>query len=313
MIMKKPLYVIAGPTAIGKTSLSIELAQRLNGEIISADSMQVYKYMNIGTAKISSSQMQGIPHHLIDIIEPTSPFHVFDFKRIATTACQEIYDRGKVPIVVGGTGFYIQALLYDIDFSANGEDKIIREELQRIADTKGPEYLHKELETIDPLSASIIHANNVKRVIRAIEFFRQTGESITTHNEIQRSNDSPYDYYYFVLTDNRDQIYKRIDSRVDDMIKAGLEDEIIQLIKMGCTKDMTSMKGIGYSQMLPYIDGLYSLDEAIRLIKRDSRHFAKRQLTWFNRENNIHWIDREIFSNTISQVDYILNTVKEKF
>lgn len=303
----KKLYCIAGPTGVGKSDLGVELALNTGGEIISADSMQVYRHMDIGTAKITPEEMKGVPHHMIDIIEPTEPFHVYDFKRYASSACEDIYSRGHIPIVVGGTGFYLQSLLYDIDFSKQGEDRNLREELQRIADEKGPDALFKMLENLDPEAASTLHPNNIKRVIRAIEFARLNNMTISEHNRIQRGNVSPFDYRYFVITDDRAAIYERIEARVDRMIEAGLEQEVRELTDMGCTPDMTSMQGIGYKQMYGYILGKYDLDEAIRLIKRDSRHYAKRQFTWLNRENNLIWIDRREYPDAESQCRYILD------
>ncbi len=305
VVQKPKLIIIAGPTAVGKSDLGVELAIRIGGEIISADSMQVYRHMDIGTAKISHDEMKGVVHHMIDIIEPTENYHVYDFKQRAKKACDEIYSRGKIPIVVGGTGFYIQALLYDIDFSDRGEDSDMRLELQKIADNEGPEALHDILAELDPDTASSLHPNNVKRVIRAIEYARQNGEAISKHNEEQREKQSPYDFRYFVLTDDRAAVYERIDARVDKMIATGLEDEVRSLVKMGCTPDMTSMQGIGYKQMLMYLNGEIDRDEAIRLIKRDSRHYAKRQLTWFNRERDLIWIDRRDYTDISSICDSV--------
>lgn len=304
---KRKLIIIAGPTAVGKSDLGVELALRIGGEVISADSMQVYKHMDIGTAKIMPDEMRGVPHHMIDIIEPVEPYHVYDFKIRAQKACEDIYDRGHIPIVVGGTGFYIQALLYDIDFSDKEQDNEMRADLQSIADNEGPEALHKILEELDPDTAAAVHPNNVKRVIRAIEYARQNGGTLYEHNIEQREKESPYDYKYFVLNDDRQAVYERIDLRVDKMIESGLEDEVRMLVEMGCTHDMTSMQGIGYKQMLGYMAGEYDLKEAIRLIKRDSRHFAKRQITWFNREKELIWIDRRKFPDFDAQCEYILS------
>jgi len=303
---KQPLYIVAGPTAVGKTALGFELATRLDLEVVSADSMQVYKYMDIGTAKVTHDEMRGIKHHLIDILEPTEPFHVVEFKNRATQAIEDIYSRGKTPIIVGGTGFYVQALLYDIEFEDEGEDSSIRSELQKIADTRGPEELHRILAEIDPETADTLHYNNVKRVIRAIEFAKQTGTKISDHNAEQRKRESKYDFRYIVLNDNRELVYDRIDRRVDIMMDRGLLEEVQNLVNMGCTADMTSMQGIGYKQILRYLDGEYDLDEAIRIIKRDSRHYAKRQLTWFNREKDLIWINRSEYQDADSQAEYIL-------
>jgi len=307
-----PLIVIAGPTAVGKSALGIALAQSIGGQIISADSMQVYRQMDIGTAKVSDAEMEQVKHHLINICDPTENFHVFDFKKKAQDAIGKIVSEGDIPIVVGGTGFYIQALLYDIDFSEEGENSSLRESLQKIADTQGHIALHQKLSEIDPLSAQRLHPNDVKRVIRAIEYKLSNNDSITDHNNEQRKRKSPYNFYYFVLTDDRAKIYERIDDRVEVMVEDGLIDEVQRLRLAGCRADMTSMQGIGYKQIYRYLDGEYDMDEAVRLIKRDSRHFAKRQLTWFNREECITWIDRRIYSDVDSQVEFIRKCIGEK-
>lgn len=291
-MMKKSLIILTGPTAVGKSALSIALAKKINGEIISADSMQVYKYMDIGSAKISKEEMDGVRHHLIDVLEPNEEFHVARFQQMAKKALQEIYDAGKIPILVGGTGFYIQALLYDIDFSKGDEDPAYRKELEAIATEKGNAYLHDMLRAVDPKSADEIHANNVKRVIRALEFYRQTKTPISAHNEQEKVKTSPYDFLYFVLTDERQILYERIEQRIDDMIKNGLIEEIRQLKDMGCHRQMVSMQGLGYKEILAYLDGECTLDEAVYILKRDTRHFAKRQLTWFKREKDVIWLNK---------------------
>lgn len=311
--MKKPLIILTGPTAVGKTKASIGLAKALNGEIISADSMQVYKYMDIGSAKIRPEEMQGIKHYLIDELEPDEEFHVVRFQQMAKTAMEEIYAKGKVPIVVGGTGFYIQALLYDIDFTENEEDTAYREELEKIAEEKGAEYLHDMLREIDPESADVIHANNVKRVIRALEFYKLTGQKISKHNEKERAKESPYEFCYFVLNDDRQLLYDRIDLRIDKMIEDGLLEEVSALKNKGYTKDMVSMQGLGYKEILDYLNGECSLEEAIYVLKRDTRHFAKRQLTWFRRERDVIWVDKNKYDHDENQVlDVMLSYVKER-
>lgn len=289
--MAKPLIVLTGPTAVGKTGLSIRLAKALNGEIISADSMQVYRHMDIGSAKITKEEMAGIPHHLIDVLEPVEEFNVVIFQKMAKEALEGIYDRGRVPIVAGGTGFYIQALAYDIDFTETDEDPSLRRELEQTAKEKGAQYLHQMLREADPASAERIHANNIKRVIRAIEFYRQTGTKISEHNQEERRKQSPYDLFYYVLNMERQSLYERIDRRVDQMIRDGLIEEVRKLAAMGCTRDMVSMQGLGYKEILDYLDGRSSLEEAVCLIKRDTRHFAKRQLTWFKRERDVRWLN----------------------
>ena len=292
---KQKLIVLTGPTAVGKSKLSIELAKRIGGEIISADSMQVYKYMDIGTDKISTEKMEGVPHHLIDILDPSENFNVFLFQKLVKEAICDISGRGKIPIIVGGTGFYIQAVLYDIDFTETDEDTSIRNELEERAKNGETEALFNELKEIDPKSADIIHANNVKRVIRALEYYKKAGRPISEHNEEQHQRTSPYDFKYFVLTDDREVLYSRIDKRVDLMMEEGLEEEVKKLLEMNIDRSATSMQGLGYREMLGYLDGEYNLERAVYLIKRNTRHFAKRQLTWFRREKDVRWIDKREF------------------
>ncbi|MBO5069254.1 MAG: tRNA (adenosine(37)-N6)-dimethylallyltransferase MiaA [Roseburia sp.] len=292
---KNPMIILTGPTAVGKTALSIELARRIDGAIISADSMQVYKYMDIGSAKISRSEMQGIPHYLIDELEPAEEFHVVRFVEMAKHYLEEIYREGRIPIVVGGTGFYIQALLYDIDFTEQECDEAYRSSLEALAKEKGAEYLHSMLQEVDPESAEAIHANNIKRVIRALEFYHLSGQKISEHNENERKKQSPYNFAYFVLNDERAKLYEKIDLRVDQMVEQGLVEEVKHLKDMGCHREMVSMQGLGYKEILDYLDGKRSLKEAVYIIKRETRHFAKRQITWFKREREVIWLNKEIF------------------
>lgn len=295
MSQKNKMIILTGPTAVGKTALSIALARSVGGEIISADSMQVYKYMDIGSAKISTEEMQGIPHHMIDVLMPEEEFNVCCFKKMAKEALAGIYERGHVPVVAGGTGFYIQALLYDIDFSAEEEHLEVRRRLEEIGAEKGGNYLHERLQMIDPVSARLIHPNNVKRVIRALEFHELNGYPISRHNQNQRQKKAAYDYCYFVLNDDRAVLYQKIDERVDAMLANGLVKEVAALKERGYHKNMVSMQGLGYKEILAYLDGECSFDEAVYLIKRDTRHFAKRQLTWFRREKNVIWINKPDF------------------
>ncbi|NLJ97412.1 MAG: tRNA (adenosine(37)-N6)-dimethylallyltransferase MiaA [Clostridiales bacterium] len=308
---KKPLIILTGPTSVGKTSLSISLAKAVNGEIISADSMQVYKYMNIGTAKIKDEEMDGIPHYLISEFDPDEDFNVFKFQQYAKKYIEIIQEKNKIPILVGGTGFYIQAVLYDIDFQDNDSDKSYRQELEALAKTRGSTYLHELLAHRDPLSAKAIHPNNTKKIIRALEYYHQTGEAISAHNKEQKNNESPYLYKYFVLNRDRAKLYETINVRVDAMIKNGLVDEVKKLKNMGYTKDMVSMQGLGYKEIGAYLDGELSLDEAIHVLKRDTRHYAKRQLTWFRREKDVVWVDKDNFENDHAILDHILNHLKE--
>lgn len=311
--MKKPLVVLTGPTAVGKTKLSIGLARALDGEIISADSMQVYRHMDIGSAKITAKEMQGIPHYLVDILEPEEEFHIVRFQELAKEAMDRIYDRGRIPILVGGTGFYIQAVTRDIDFTQAEQEEDYRHSLENLAREKGPEYLHHMLEEKDPVSAHEIHANNVKRVIRALEFYHQNGTPISQHNLEQKAHESPYNLAYFVLNAPRNLLYERIDARVDEMMKNGLPEEVQKLRERGCHRGMVSMQGLGYKELLAYLDGEYSLEEAVRVLKRDTRHFAKRQLTWFRREPDVIWVNKDEFDFDEDRIlEYMLSVCREK-
>lgn len=310
---KKPLVVLAGPTAVGKTSLSVQLAERIGAEIISADSMQVYRGMDIGSAKITPEEMKGIPHFLLDILEPDEDFNVVLFQQFAKKALEQIYAKGKIPMIVGGTGFYIQALLYDIDFTENADDGSYRAMLGKKANNGEKEILHKMLQECDPRSAGQIHPNNTKRVIRALEYYHQTGRRISDHNEEEHKKESPYNYAYFVLTEERTRLYEKIDRRVDLMMEQGLLNEVRMLKEHGVPQNATSMQGLGYKELYAHLDGEYTLDEAVRIIKRDTRHFAKRQLTWFRRERNIIWLDRaEIGQSEDEMMDRILNSLRLK-
>lgn len=311
--MKKPLIILTGPTAVGKTKLSIALAKAVNGEIISADSMQVYQYMDIGSAKIKKEEMQGVPHYLIDVLKPEEEFHVVRFQEMAKQAMEEIYAKGKIPILTGGTGFYIQAVVKDIDFSENTEKSEIRSRLEKLAREQGCEYLHQKLLEVDPDSAKKIHANNVKRVIRALEYYELTGEKISLHNEREAAKESPYCYAYFVLNDLREKLYQRIDARVDEMLKEGLIQEVEKLSKMGYTRNMVSMQGLGYKEILAYLEGECSLEEAVYILKRDTRHFAKRQITWFKREPDVIWVDKPEFGYEDEKIlDYMLENCEKR-
>ena len=292
---KPMLIVVAGPTASGKSAAAVELARMIGGEIISADSMQVYRYMDIGSAKITKEEMMGVPHYLIDVADPTEEFDVVRSAHEAKAAISDILSRGKQPILCGGTGFYIQAVTRDIDFSETGSLPKYREELTDYAAQHGNTALHEQLKNIDPVSYETIHPNNLKRVIRALEYYKETGMTISAHNEAERQRETPYDLHFFVLNDDRAVLYDRIDRRVDFMMAEGLYDEVMYLRQMGLTRDMVSMQGLGYKEMLDCMDGKYDLDEAVRILKRDSRHYAKRQITWFKREKDAVWINRADF------------------
>lgn len=310
-VNKRPLIILTGPTAVGKTALSIQLAKAVNGEMISADSMQVYRKMDIGTAKIKKEEMEGIRHYLIDILDPKEEFHVAQFQRMALSALEEIYQKNKIPIVVGGTGFYIQALLYDIDFEET-EKSSYRKALEDYAALYGNHALHERLKDIDPVSYEEIHENNVKRVIRALEFYKETGYPISKHNREQQQKESPYNFVYFVLNDERQKLYRRIEYRIDQMVEDGLIEEVRELLAYGCTSDMVSMQGLGYKEIIPYLNGSCSLEDAISILKRDTRHFAKRQLTWFRREKDVTWIEKNEFASEEELLQHMLSILREK-
>ena len=310
---EKNMVILTGPTAVGKSALSIALAKALDTGIISADSMQVYKHMDIGSAKITPEEMQGVPHALIDVYEPDEPFHVVQFQHDAKAAMEQFWDKGKLPLVVGGTGFYIQALLYDVDFSEEDADLKLRQKYAQLAQSEGVEALHAQLAQVDPQAAGQIHANNIKRVIRALEFYEKTGTPISAHNAAERAKQSPYGFAYFVLTDRREHLYERIDARVDAMMEQGLLDEVKKLRDMGYTRDLVSMQGLGYKELLAYLDGECSLDEAVYMIKRDTRHFAKRQLTWFRRERDVIWVDKPAFDYDEDKIlSYMLQEIEKR-
>jgi len=303
------MIILAGPTAAGKTALSLDLAEAINGSIISADSMQVYRGMDIGSAKIPESDRRGIPHYLIDVLDPKEPFHAERFQALAREAAADIWNNDRIPVVTGGTGFYIQALLYDIDFTDTVPDDAYRRQLYGMAAAEGNAKLHDRLAEIDLESASAIHPNNVRKVVRALEFYKETGTRFSDHNRAQRMRSSPYDFRYFVLFEPLDSLYRRIDDRVDEMIDEGLPEEVRALRDSGCTRDMTSMQGLGYKELFMWLDGVCSFEEAVRLIKRDTRHYAKRQMTWFRRERDIIWIDKSKYGYN---EETILNLLIEK-
>lgn len=310
---KKPLVILTGPTAVGKTKLSIALAKTIGGEIISADSVQVYRHMDIGSAKITETEKENVTHHLIDVLEPTEEFDIVRFQMLAKQAMEEIYGRGHIPILVGGTGFYIQSVVYDIDFSGHDEQSRLRERLAEQAKTpEGIHALHEKLREVDPVSADCIHENNRKRVIRALEFYEENGVPISAHNAAQREKQSPYAFCYFVLNDRREILYERIDQRVDEMMEQGLLSEVAELKRRGCTRDMVSMQGLGYKELLAYLDGEIALEEAVYRIKRDTRHFAKRQITWFKREKEVIWLDRQEFAGNQEILAHMLDCLRKK-
>ena len=311
--MKKPLIILTGPTAVGKTALSIKLAKAIQGEIISADSMQVYRGMDIGSAKVTTEEMDGVPHYLIDVLDPDEEFNVVVFQKLAREAMEKIYANGHIPIIAGGTGFYIQAILNEIAFTETETDDSYRKQLEQQAQEYGAQWLHDQLKEVDPQAAVDIHPNNVKRVIRALEFYKETGTKISEHNEAERQKQSPYNFAYFVLNMDRQKLYERIELRIDQMLEQGLIEEVRQLQEKGCHAGMVSMQGLGYKEILAYLQGECTLEEAIYILKRDTRHFAKRQLTWFRREREVCWIEKEAYGlKEEKMLDAMLQILKEK-
>ena len=311
--MKEPLIILTGPTAVGKTKASIALAKAVNGEIISADSIQVYKYMDIGSAKITKEEMQDVKHYLIDEIEPDEEFNVTVFQSLSKKYMDEIRAKGKVPIIVGGTGFYIQSVLYDINFTEHEGDTSYRDDLYKLSSEKGAEYIHAMLREVDPEYAATVHANNQKRVIRALEYFHETGQKMSAHNEEQRENESPYNFAYFVLNDDRKRLYDRIELRIDQMLDEGLVEEVKTLLDKGYNRELVSMQGLGYKEIAAYLEGEMTLDEAVYILKRDTRHFAKRQLTWFNREKEVIFLNKQDFNYDEDCIlNEMLKILKEK-
>lgn len=300
------MIIISGPTAVGKTDISIKLAKRIGGEIISADSVQVYKGLDIGSAKITTEEMQGVKHYLVDCLEPTDNFDVSVFKDMAKAAAAEIYAKGKIPIIVGGTAFYIQALLYDIDFSEENHDNSYREEMDKYDE----QYLYDLLKQVDPEYAEDVHMNNKKRVIRALEYNHFTGNKFSAYNEQQSKREAVYDFSYFVLNDKRERLYKRIEQRVDIMVENGLVEEVASLKNSGLGRHLVSMQGIGYKEIYAYLDGEISLEKAVDDIKKNTRHFAKRQLTWLRHEDSVIFINKDEYEYDDDRiVDFMVNGV----
>lgn len=312
MNQKDPLIIITGPTAAGKTELSVMLAKQINGEIISADSMQIYRGMDIGTAKITPEEMKGIKHYLIDELDPEEPFHVYAFQKRAAACIQNILKAGRIPILVGGTGFYIQAVLYDVEFNDSHQDEDYRHFLEQEAKEKGNLYLHALLASVDPAAAEQIHANNIKRVIRALEFYHETGTRISEHNDLQKEKESIYNHAYFVLNRARSVLYDRINLRVDRMLEEGLVEEVAALLERGVPEDALSMQGIGYKEIIAYLNHGMPYEQAVSLLKQNTRHFAKRQITWFKREKDTIWLNYEDFADTAQMLQKMLEILKEK-
>lgn len=308
---RRDVVMIAGPTAVGKTKISIELCRRLGGEILSADSMQIYKYMNIGSAKPTEAEQAGIPHHMMDVVDPAEAFSAADYKAAAEACLEEILSRGKLPIMVGGTGLYFDALLYDRDFSGAAGDEVLREAYEAIAMAQGNEALHEMLREKDAEAAARIHPNNVRRVVRALELIETTGSATPAFDQAPEPNPR-YNFILLGLTDHRQALYERIDHRVDAMFAAGLVDEIIFLKNLGLSDKFQSMQGIGYKEVFRYLDGLATLEETIALIKQSSRRYAKRQLTWFKRYPTLEWFEVGGLTDPDSVIDQIERAIRQK-
>ena len=306
---KDKLIILAGPTASGKTAVSVDLAKRIGGEIISADSMQIYRGMDIGTAKITSDEMQGVKHYLINVSDPKEDFNIVKFQNMVKCSIEEIKKNGHIPILVGGTGFYIQSIIYDINFDKEDDNGSIRKVLEEEYDKMGADFMYEKLKKIDSISADNIHKNNKKRIIRAIEYFLINNALISEHNELQRKKTSPYDFKFFVLNPKSDILYDRINKRVDKMVEKGLVDEVKSLIESGLSIDNISMQGIGYKEIVEYLEGNIPLDKAVENIKQNTRHMAKRQVTWFKRERDVIYIDPFEFENNEKIVDYMVEKI----
>ncbi|MEW9079294.1 tRNA (adenosine(37)-N6)-dimethylallyltransferase MiaA [Terrisporobacter glycolicus] len=307
--MKKiPLIILTGPTAVGKTALSIELAKDLNAEIISADSMQIYEYMNIGSAKVTKEEMDGVTHHMIDEVKPDFPFSVSEFQDRANKYIKEVANKGKNVLVTGGTGLYLNSLIYNMDFAKSNSNSKIREELEEELSEKGIDYMHDKLKSLDSEAASRIHKNNTKRVIRALEVCLDGKKMQDFSNDLKYNED--YLPIIIVLNRHREILYNRINKRVDIMMEAGLIEEVKKLLDMGYDKNLISMQGIGYKEIVKYLEGEYTLEEAVEIIKRDSRRYAKRQITWFKRYKDSEWFDLEKYDNMELLKEDIMNFIE---
>lgn len=309
IILKENLCILVGPTSIGKSSIAVELGRSLNGEIISADSMQIYKYMDIGTAKVTADEMKEIPHHMIDIINPDEDFTVSNYKHMVKQHIREINHRGKLPILVGGTGLYVNSIIYDLNFAEIPPNQDLRSEYEELAKKYGNEYLHNKLSKIDKESADKISIKDIKRMIRALEIFHSTGKTMSEHNKNFRMMNNDYNLAYFALNMDRASLYDRINHRVDVMMENGLIGEVKGILEMGYNKDLISLKAIGYKEIIAYLDNEISLEEAVELIKKGSRNYAKRQLTWFRRDNRIKWIDMDSYDNILEASEFIRDNI----
>ena len=311
MMNKKTIVIVAGPTAVGKTGITIDLAKELNGEIISADSMQIYKHFDIGSAKPTKEEIGDVKHYLIDEIDPNDTFSVSDYREQAQKYIDEIIAKGKVPIITGGTGLYLNALMYNMDFSEAVKNEDLRKKLEIVAEEQGAEALYNQLKELDPSSAKRIHVNNVRKVIRALEVIMTTGKGINDFSTGPEENDE-YNIILIGLTRNRKKLYARINKRVELMVDAGLLEEVKNLKEMGLSDDCQAMRGIGYKEVVPYLNGLYSKEQMISLIKQNSRRYAKRQMTWLRRYKNLKWFDYEDYNDYNGIKREIISYIKER-
>lgn len=309
--MKKiPLVILTGPTAVGKTNLSIQLAKKMNMEIISADSMQIYKYMDVGSAKVTEDEMNGVKHYLIDEVTPDYSFSVSEFQERANDYINQIVKKGKLPLVTGGTGLYLNSLIYNMDFAKSDADNELREMLRVELEENGIDYMYEKLKSLDEEAANRIHKNNTKRVIRAIEVC-MSGKKMSDFSSDLKLNEK-YEPIIIVLNRDREHLYRRINKRVDIMISQGLEDEVKTLLNMGYSSDLVSMQGIGYKEIIKYLNNEYTYEEAIEIIKRDSRRYAKRQLTWFRRYENAKWFDLDNYNDEKILLDDVISYIEKK-
>lgn len=307
---KDNLLVLTGPTGIGKTAISIDIAKKLNGEIISADSMQIYRYMDIGTAKITLEEMDNIPHYMLNIVYPDEEFTVADFKNKSEKYIEKINKSGKLPILTGGTGLYLNSIVYELKFTKVEANEELRKEYDYLADMYGNQYIHDELYKVDAISANRININDRQRIIRALEIFYETGKPMSYYNKNFRKETEKYNLTMIGLTMDRAKLYSRINKRVDFMIEEGLIDEVRKLMDMGYSTELVSMQGIGYKEIISYLEGEAKLDETIEILKRNTRRYAKRQLTWFRRDNRIKWIDINQYDSIEEVSETIISYIK---
>ena len=311
MTMKNTVIAVAGPTAVGKTKFAIEVARRFDGEVVSCDSMQLYKFMNIGSAKPDAEELAQVKHHLVDIIDPRVPFSVAEYQQLAKAAIADVMSRGKVPVISGGTGLYLNSLIYDMDFSSNPGDLTYRKELEKIAEEEGTEAVHRMLQNEDADAAALIHPNNTKRIIRALERLHDGEGNVRPFSGILKETDD-YEMILVGLTRERQELYDRINARVDILINNGLVDEVKELMAMGLTSDDISMKGIGYKEIIAFLNNEYDLATAVDTVKKNTRHYAKKQLTWYRRYDKINWLNISEFNSDEEAIEELISWLEKR-